>query len=111
MAKPAAAGRRKMSWWPQLTRSTLDMSEESSQHGEHAATPEFGDLISARIRAEHEPLAARWFARLVDLIPVTPSEVFPSGSLLDHVPELIQHIGVSIARDHDGAVAADAAIL
>jgi signal transduction histidine kinase len=74
-------------------------------------TTEFGDRISARVRAEHEQLATRWFERLVDLLPVTPPEVFPSSSLLDHIPELIRHIGASIAEDHDGSVAADAAIL
>jgi len=75
------------------------------------STTDFSDRISARIHEEHAQLAARWFNRLVDLVPVTPSEVFPSGSLLDHVPELIRHIGASIDQDHDGAVAADAAIL
>ena len=54
---------------------------------------EFGDLIAERMCAEHQVLAARWFERLVDLLPVDARDVFPTESLLDHVPELILEIG------------------
>src|SRR3954465_13832005 len=33
-------------------------------------TTDFVGLISARMSSEHENLAARWFERLVDLLPV-----------------------------------------
>jgi signal transduction histidine kinase len=74
-------------------------------------TTDFGDLISARMRAEHEQLAGRWFERLVDLLPVSAQQVFPSNSLLDHVPALILEISTYLRSDQDGALAADSIIL
>ena len=74
-------------------------------------TTDFGDLISARMRAEHEHLAARWFDRLADLLPVEAQQVFPSSSLLDHVPALILEISTYLRSDQDGALAADSIIL
>lgn len=49
--------------------------------------------IGRRIEEERTQLAARWLARLKDVIPVAADEIFPSAGLLDHVPELIEHIG------------------
>ena len=72
---------------------------------------EFGDLIAARMRAEHEGLAARWFDRLLDLLPVDAQKVFPSDSLLDHIPSLIAEISDCLHSTHDGAIAANAAVL
>src|SRR5262245_52981529 len=74
-------------------------------------TTDFGDLIAARMRAEHEHLAARWFDRLADLLPVDAQQVFPSKSLLDHVPALVMEISAYLRSDHDGALASDALIL
>ena len=50
---------------------------------------EFQDGLAARMRAEHATLAARWFERLRDLLPVDARDVFPTASLLDHIPALI----------------------
>jgi signal transduction histidine kinase len=72
---------------------------------------DFADLISTRIRAEHETLAARWFDRLCDLVPVDARKVFPTNSLLDHVPALILEIAGSVRDDATGALAANTAIL
>jgi len=74
-------------------------------------TTDFGDLISARVRTAHETLAARWFERLVDLLPVDARRVFPTSSLLDHVPALILEIGACLHSEHDGAIAANSAVL
>ncbi len=74
-------------------------------------TTDFGDLISARVRSEHETLAARWFERLVDLLPVDARKVFPTSSLLDHVPSLILEIGACLHSEHDGAIAANSMVL
>src|SRR5690349_9217787 len=74
-------------------------------------TTNFGDTISRRIRAERENLAARWFERLVDLVPVDARKVFPTSSLLDHVPDLILEIGACLQSEHDGAIAANASVL
>ena len=57
---------------------------------------EFGDLIAERMRAEHQMLAARWFERLVELLPVDAREVFPTESLLDHIPALIVEISAYV---------------
>ncbi|HXD73687.1 MAG TPA: HAMP domain-containing sensor histidine kinase [Vicinamibacterales bacterium] len=74
-------------------------------------TTDFGDMISARVRTENETLAARWFERLIDLLPVDARKVFPSSNLLDHVPALILEIGACLHSEHDGAIAANSAVL
>ena len=84
----------------------------------HAAGPcqvmiitDFGDLIAARMRTEHRALAARWFDRLLDLLPVDAREVFPTESLLDHVPTLILEISAYLSDPEERAIAANTAIL
>ncbi len=72
---------------------------------------EFGDLIAERMRAEHQMLAARWFERLVELLPVDAREVFPTESLLDHIPALIVEIGAYMRQPEADAIAANTAIL
>ena len=72
---------------------------------------EFGDLIAARMREQHEHLAARWFERLVALLPVDARKVFPSSTLLDHVPALIVEISGCLNVAHDGAIAANSIVL
>jgi signal transduction histidine kinase len=65
------------------------------------------DAIAERIRAEHTVLAARWFQRLRQLLPVEATEVFPSESLLDHVPALIIDISVYLRAPEEEAIAAN----
>lgn len=72
---------------------------------------DFGDLIAERMRIEHRVLAARWFDRLVDLLPVAARDVFPTESLLDHVPALILEISAYLREPEDAAIAANTAIL
>jgi signal transduction histidine kinase len=72
---------------------------------------DFGDLIAERMRAEHRALAARWFDRLLELVPVEAREIFPTESLLDHVPALILEISGYLREPEDGAIAANTAIL
>jgi signal transduction histidine kinase len=72
---------------------------------------DFADLIAERIRAEHRTLAARWFERLMDLLPVDARDIFPTESLLDHVPALIVEISVCLQHPEEGAIAANTAIL
>jgi signal transduction histidine kinase len=71
---------------------------------------DFGDLIAQRISTEHRALASRWFDRLLDLLPVDAREVFPSESLLDHIPALILEIGTYL-RQPERAIAANTAIV
>jgi signal transduction histidine kinase len=74
-------------------------------------TTDFGDLIGARMRSEHRTLAARWFERLLDLVPVDAREVFPTDSLLDHVPALIVEISHYLRQPEGEAIASNTAIL
>jgi signal transduction histidine kinase len=71
----------------------------------------FGHLIAERMRAEHHALAARWFERLQDLLPVEAREVFPSESLLDHIPVLIVEIADYLREPEDAAIVANTTIL
>jgi signal transduction histidine kinase len=72
---------------------------------------EFGALIAERMRAEHRTLAMRWFERLADLLPVESRAVFPSDSLLDHIPALILEISAYLRTPADEAIVANTAIL
>ena len=72
---------------------------------------DFGDLIAARMRSEHRVLATRWFDRLLDLLPVNARDVFPTESLLDHVPALILEISDYLRRPADEAIISNTAIL
>ena len=72
---------------------------------------EFGDVIAERLRAEHRALATRWFERLQDLLPVDAREIFPTESLLDHIPALILEISAYLRHPEEGAIAANTAIL
>jgi hypothetical protein len=78
---------------------------------QYSAITGFGDLIAERMRVEHRALAARWFDRLLDLLPVDARDVFPTESLLDHVPRLILEISAYLADPEEGAIAANTAIL
>ena len=72
---------------------------------------DFGDLLAARMRSEHRTLAARWFDRLLEILPVSAREIFPSQSLLDHVPALILEIGDYLGQSEGEAIASNTAIL
>ena len=69
-------------------------------------TTGYAAAIADRIATEHALLAARWFARLNDLLPVGANEVFPSDSLLDHIPSLIVDISSYLKAPEDEAIAA-----
>ena len=72
---------------------------------------DFGDLIAERMRVEHHALATRWFDRLIDLVPVDARGVFPSETLLDHIPALILQISEYLREPEEGAIAANTSIL
>lgn len=72
---------------------------------------DFADLLAARMRGEHQTLAARWFERLQALLPVSARGVFPTESLLDHVPALILEISDYLRWPEGEAIASNTAIL
>jgi signal transduction histidine kinase len=74
-------------------------------------TTGFADTVAERISAEHTLLAARWFARLRDLIPVDAGEVFPSDQLLDHIPSLIVDVSGYLRAPEAEAIAANTVVV
>jgi signal transduction histidine kinase len=74
-------------------------------------TTGFAEVIAARIAAEHAMLAARWFSRLHDLLPVGAQDVFPSDQLLDHIPTLIVDIGDYLKAPQEQAIAANTSVV
>jgi signal transduction histidine kinase len=74
-------------------------------------TTGFAQSISERIASEHALLAARWFARLRDLLPLEAIEVFPSDRLLDHIPGLIVDIADYVRAPEEQAIAANTAVM
>lgn len=71
----------------------------------------FADTVADRIAAEHTLLAARWFARLNELLPVDPNEVFPSEQILDHIPTLIVDISRYVQAPEQEAIAANTRVV
>lgn len=71
----------------------------------------FAVAIADRIAAEHALLAARWFARLRELLPVGAEEVFPSDSLLDHIPALILDVSDYVRAPEEQAIAANTLVV
>lgn len=74
-------------------------------------TAEFESVIADRIISQYQDLAARWFERLVDLLPVDARDVFPTDSLLDHIPALILEIGTYVRQPDDVAIAANTTLI
>jgi len=74
-------------------------------------TTDFGDAIATRMRSEHRALAARWFERLLDILPVAARDIFPTNSLLDHVPSLIVAISDYLREPEDEAIASNTVII
>jgi signal transduction histidine kinase len=74
-------------------------------------TTGFADAVADRVQAEHAALAARWFERLRELLPVDATEVFPTASLLDHIPALILDIAAYLRAPAEEAIAANTMVV
>jgi signal transduction histidine kinase len=74
-------------------------------------TDDFAGRIAERMRAEHRTLAARWLARLSELLPVEPNRVFPSDHLLDHIPSLIEEIATYLSQPERDEFAANTLVM
>ena len=74
-------------------------------------TTGFADALADRLQAEHAGLAARWFERLRELLPVDATEVFPTASLLDHIPALIVDISAYLRAPAEEAIAANTQVV
>jgi signal transduction histidine kinase len=71
----------------------------------------FVEVVSDRMRVEHATLAARWFEQLRGLLPVDPEDVFPSESLLDHIPAIILDISAYLRAPEQEAIAANTLVV
>ena len=76
-----------------------------------AAPPTFADGIAAAIRNAHVELAATWLKKLNELLPVPVTAVFPTASLLDHIPGLIEHIADDLHSGATQALVANTAVV
>ena len=74
-------------------------------------TTGFAEVLADRVEADHAVLAARWFERLRELLPVAATEVFPTASLLDHIPALIVDISAYLRAPAEAAIAANTLVV
>jgi signal transduction histidine kinase len=56
-------------------------------------------------------LASRWLQRLRELLPVPAASVFPSESLLDHIPDLIEHLAEDLAAPGEHPLVANTSVI
>ena len=71
----------------------------------------FCGVVSQRMAAESVGLAASWFTRLRELLPVDPGEVFPSDEILDHIPSLIGDIARYLSAPEGEEIAANTTVI
>jgi signal transduction histidine kinase len=71
----------------------------------------FDRAIAARVRAESQALAQQWLGRLNDVLTVDAREIFPTGDLLDHIPQLIQQIADYVGAPEIEELAANSAVV
>lgn len=67
--------------------------------------------LAARLADQHTALAAQWLVRLDDVLDVDVRQVFPTHTLLDHIPELILQIAGYLVAPQEQEIAANTAVL
>ena len=67
--------------------------------------------FATRLSSEHATLAARWLARLDEILDVQTRQIFPTPQLLDHIPELIREIALYLRAPEDQEIAANTSVL
>lgn len=76
-----------------------------------SAIADYTEVVSQRMSAERDALAAHWLHRLNELLSVLPNEVFPSKQLLDHIPALIQEIAHCLRAPANEEIAANTSVM
>ena len=66
------------------------------------APPHAAQALAQRLRAERETLVRRWLDRIAARVALSPTRVFPTEDLLNHVPILIDGVADYIERPADG---------
>jgi signal transduction histidine kinase len=74
-------------------------------------TDESAELLAERLHAARDDIAASWLDRLHALLPVDRYEVFPSVSLLDHIPQLISAVADYLKAPHTEEISANTAVM
>jgi signal transduction histidine kinase len=74
-------------------------------------TEDYAVIVSQRIEAERLTLAAAWLSRLKELLSVEPNDIFPSETLLDHIPVLIREVAAYLRAPAEEEIAANAAVI
>jgi signal transduction histidine kinase len=69
------------------------------------------ELLSRRLDAAQDDLAHAWLERLNALLPVDRTEVFPSQTLLDHIPHLIAEIAAYLRAPEAEEIAANTGVM
>jgi signal transduction histidine kinase len=72
---------------------------------------DYAFVLSERVSAARETIAARWLERLTGMLVVDENDVFPSDLLLDHIPVLIAEIAAYLRAPADEEIAANAAVI
>jgi signal transduction histidine kinase len=67
--------------------------------------------LAARLADEHAVLAAQWLVRLDEVLDVDVRQVFPTHTLLDHIPELLLQIAGYLGAPQEQEIAANTAVL
>ena len=66
--------------------------------------------LAERLRGQRDALTGRWLTRIADRVALTPSRIFPSDDLIDHVPLLLLGIADYI-QDPARPVLADTPVI
>jgi signal transduction histidine kinase len=74
-------------------------------------TQDLATHIARRMAGAHVELAADWLERLHAVLGLPADAVFPTASLLDHIPGLIEHIADDLGARSDTALVANTAVI
>lgn len=76
-----------------------------------ATAEDYAAIVSQRVAAERDTLAADWLRRLHALLTVDANDVFPSNQLLDHIPALIGEMAAYLRAPAEEEIAANAVVV
>jgi signal transduction histidine kinase len=75
------------------------------------STGSYARIIADRVETNRLELATEWLEGLNALLPVATNEVFPSATLLDHIPALIDSIARYLRAPVAEAIAASTTVI
>lgn len=75
------------------------------------ASSAYSRFLADRIQSQSRQLAQRWLERLQAVLPVESIDVFPSATLLDHIPAVLEEIGRALDTPDEEDIAANTAVI